>query len=177
MPLPSEIEGERVRLRPPTAFDADVIFASYAQDPLVCRFLVWKPHASVDATREFIASCIAAWQQAERRPYVITEKASPAAIGMIEARLQGSTVDLGYVLARAHWGKGLMADAIATLAQACLAQPALFRVQASCDTENVQSQKVLEKVGFRREGTLERWIVLPNLSSEPRACFMFARTR
>jgi [ribosomal protein S5]-alanine N-acetyltransferase len=172
--LPEQIEGERVRLRRPVATDAEAIFSSYTQDPLVCRFLVWRPHKSITTTREFIASCVDAWKLDTRRPYVITEKPSSAAIGMIEARMQGSTVDVGYVLARSHWGKGLMPEAITALAEASLAVPRFFRVQAFCDVENSQSQRALEKAGLRCEGRLERWVVHPNVSPEPRACLMYA---
>jgi RimJ/RimL family protein N-acetyltransferase len=174
MALPEQIEGERVRLRRPVATDAEAIFSSYTQDPLVCRFLVWRPHKSITTTQEFIGSCIDAWKLDTRRPYVIAEKPSSAAIGMIEARMQSSMVDVGYVLARSHWGKGLMAEAITALAKASLAVPHFFRVQAFCDVENSQSQRALEKAGLRREGRLERWVVHPNISSEPRACFMYA---
>ena|SRR5436190_9869951 len=174
MALPEQIEGGRVRLRRPVATDAEAIFWSYTQDPLVCRFLLWRPHKSIATTQEFITSCIDAWKSDTRRPYVIAEKPSSSAIGMIEARVQGSTVDVGYVLARSHWGKGLMAEAIAALAKASLAVPRFFRIQAFCDVENSQSQRALEKAGLRREGRLERWVVHPNVSPEPRACFMYA---
>jgi RimJ/RimL family protein N-acetyltransferase len=80
MALPEQIEGERVRLRRPVATDAEAIFSSYTQDPLVCRFLVWRPHKSITNTREFIASCIDAWTLDTRRPYVIAEKPSSAAL-------------------------------------------------------------------------------------------------
>jgi ribosomal-protein-alanine N-acetyltransferase len=177
MPLPEQIEGRRVHLRRPAASDAEVIFSAYAQDALVCRFLLWQPHKSIATTREFITSCIEAWKSDMRRPYVITEEPSSDAVGMIEARIQGSTVDLGYVLARSRWGRGLMAEAIAALAKASLAVPRFFRVQAFCDAENGRSQRALEKAGLRREGRLERWIVHPNVSPEPRACFMYARVK
>src|SRR4051812_18522070 len=177
MALPENIEGERVRLRRPAASDAEAIFSSYAQDALVCRFLVWQPHKSIGTTREFIASCVEAWKADARRPYVITEKPSPTAIGMIEARIQIATVELGYVLARSHWGRGLMAEAVAAVAKASLALPRFFRVQAFCDAENFQSQRALEKAGLRREGRLERWAIHPNVSPEPRACFMYAMVR
>ena len=174
MHLPDAIDGQRIRLRRPLTSDADVIFESYTQDALVCRFLVWQPHKSVSVTHDFIASCIEAWKSDARRPYMLTEKPSSIAIGMIDARIQGTTVDVGYVLSRSHWGKGLMTDAIEALAKAALALPRFFRVQAFCDAENAQSQRALEKAGMKREGRLERWVVHPNVSQEPRACFMYA---
>ena len=176
-PLPERIDAQRLRLRSPVIDDAKVIFESYAQDPLVCRYMIWAPHESEVVTRAFIASCIEAWAAGVRLPYVITHRESGEVIGMLESRLLGTTVDIGYVLARAHWGQGYMPEAIRALAAACLGDPGLYRVQATCDTENVASQRALEKAGFEREGRLARYIVHPNVSPEPRACFMYARCR
>jgi ribosomal-protein-alanine N-acetyltransferase len=176
-PLPEQIHGQRVTLRRPVPADAAAIFRAYAQDAQVCRYLLWRPHASEAVSRDWIAFCIEAWKAGAPLPYVIAEPGSTSAIGMIEARLQGTTVDLGYVLARTHWGKGLMREAIHVLAETALAQPQFFRVQATCDTENVQSQRALEKAGFKREGRLERWLVPINIATEPRPSFMYARVR
>ncbi len=175
--LPETIDTARLRLRRPEVADAASLFHSYTQDPQVCRFMIWAPHASEDTTREFIASCIAAWEAQQCLPYVIAEQGSDLAVGMIEARMQGSTVDIGYVLARSQWGRGLMPEAIGSLASAALSRDEVFRVQATCDTENIASQRALEKSGFVREGRLERFTIHPNISSEPRACFMYARCR
>jgi RimJ/RimL family protein N-acetyltransferase len=179
-PLPDQIDTEHIRLRQPEIADAHSIFEAYAQDPEVCRFMIWTPHTSELATREFIESCIAAWQTESRRPYVITGRDDNIAIGMIEARIYGitgTTVDVGYVLARSHWGKGLMPEAITALADIALVNASIYRVQASCDTDNIPSQRALEKSGFKREGRLERYTVHPNISSEPRACFMYGLCR
>ena len=174
--LPEHLETKRLVLRPPIESDTTDIFRAYTQDPLVCRFMVWKPHLVEAETQAFIASCIAAWGEGVRRPYVITESGSSTAIGMLEARIQDYTVDFGYVLARAHWGKAYMPEAVLALANAALERD-FFRVQASCDVENHQSQRTLEKAGFAREGRLDRYIVHPNISTEPRACFMYAQIR
>ena len=175
--LPPTIDTPRLRLREPRGSDAAGIFSAYAQDPAVCRFMIWKPHASEAASDEFIAWCIAAWQGGACRPYVITRSESELPIGTIDARLQGTTVDIGYVLARPQWGHGLMPEAIRALADAALADPGIFRVQAACDVENIPSQRALEKSGFVRERRLERFMVHPNMSPEPRACLMYASCR
>jgi [ribosomal protein S5]-alanine N-acetyltransferase len=157
--------------------DASAIFRAYAQDSEVCRYMIWAPHTSEAVTRGFIQACIDAWSAGIRFPYVVTLNNADAAVGMIEARPVGSTVDIGYVLERASWGKCLMPEAIRGLTATALAEPGVFRVQATCDTENVPSQRALEKAGFTREGRLERYTVHPNLSPEPRACFMYATCR
>lgn len=175
--LPEELSTSRLCLRSPVSSDAESIFASYAQDPQVCRFMVWSAHTSVAQTQEFIDSCIHGWKIGERLAFVITEKGSSVAIGMLEARVRGSTIDVGYVLARAHWGKGFMPEAIESLTGAALGNSATFRIQAFCDTANIPSQRALEKSGFTREGRLDRYAVHPNISPEPSACFMYAKCR
>jgi [ribosomal protein S5]-alanine N-acetyltransferase len=175
--LPDQINTERLRLRQPAVADVRSIFNAYTQDQEVCRFMVWVPHDSEAVTREFIESCIEGWEAGSRLPYVITERDSNFAIGMIEARMLGTTVDIGYVLAKPYWGKGFMPEAISALACTSLASLGIYRIQATCDTENVPSQRALEKSGFIREGRLERYTMHPNISSEPRACFMYARCR
>ena len=177
LPLPQTLNTSRLRLRCPVASDASVIFHSYTQDPEVCRFMICRPHAAESVTEEFIASCSEEWKTGTRLPYVITELHSNVAIGMLEARIQGTPVDIGYVLARSHWGIGFMPEAIQALTDVALQSSNVFRVQATCDTENTPSQRALEKSGFSREGRLERHTVHPNISSEPRACFMYARCR
>jgi RimJ/RimL family protein N-acetyltransferase len=167
----------RLRLRAPASTDAAAIFASYAQDPAVCRYMVWTPHASVQVTQAFLAACAEAWASGSRLPYVITRRDDDTAIGMLEARPMGATIDIGYVLARAHWGRGFTPEAIRHMADLALASPALFRIQASCDVDNVASQRALEKSGFVREGRLDRCTLHPNISPEPRPCFMYARCR
>jgi len=175
--LPEIIETARLRLRPPIDADAQVIFCAYTQDPQVCRYMIWSPHDSVQVTRSFIGECLEAWKDGARMPYVITLRDSRDPIGMIEARMQNTTVDIGYVLARPRWGNGLMPEAIRALGAAALSHARIFRVQAFCDVENIASQRALEKAGFLREGRLERYMVHPNLSPDPRPCFMYAKCR
>lgn len=175
--LPEQIDTRRLRLRVPRAEDAAAIFAAYAQDPEVCRFMVWAPHDDLEVTRQFIGRCLQGWAAGTPLPWVIEDPATRDAIGMLEARVQSTTIDMGYVLARSRWGSGLMPEAIGAVADACLARPEVYRVQAVCDVENRASARALEKSGFLKEGRLERYGIHPNVSPEPRAVFMYARVR
>ena len=70
-----------------------------------------------------------------------------------------------------------MSEAVRLLVTWAMQQSPIFRVRAVCDTANLASARVLEKAGLEREGILRRWIVHPNISSEPRDCFVYARVR
>jgi [ribosomal protein S5]-alanine N-acetyltransferase len=176
--LPAELATQRLLLRAPLPADAREIFTGYAQIAEVSRFMMWRPHASLAVTEAYIAQCIAAFENGVRLPYVLAKRGEPAvAIGMLEARPAGHIVELGYVLAPRHWGAGLMPEAVAALSATVLADPACFRVQAFCDVENLQSQRALDKAGFTREARLARFAIHPNVSEEPRPCYMYARCR
>lgn len=173
--LPAMFETTRLLARLPVRADAPLIFDAYASNPAVSRYMLWRPHVNVCTTEAFIFECIAAVEAGARFPYVLAERQAPeAVIGMLEARPLAHKVDLGYVLSPAVWRRGFMSEAIRSLTSLALGQPEIFRVQAFCDVENVPSQRTLEKSGFSREGRHERFLVHPNVSSEPRPCYMYA---
>ncbi|MEC5398761.1 GNAT family N-acetyltransferase [Uliginosibacterium sp. H1] len=176
--LPDLLTTRRLILRAPRMDDAATLFQRYTQDAAVARYMVWRPHTALSQAEGFLAGCLQDWDTGKRQAYVLALAETPQeAIGMVDARPAGGTVDLGYVLARSHWGAGLMPEAVEAVAAAALVRPGGFRVQATCDVDNRASARTLEKAGFSREGRLERLTVHPDLGSEPRACFMYARCR
>jgi len=172
--LPAEIETERLRLRQPIAADAETIFRAYAQDPEVTRYLIWKPHTHIEITKDFLADCENRWATRTGFPYAITLKEQNDPIGMIDLRPNSHRVEFGFVLARAHWGKGLMPEAISTIARASLGIASIYRLEASCDAENKRSARAMEKAGLSFEGVLRRYIVHPNISAQPRDSLLYA---
>ena len=61
---------------------------------------------------------------------------------------------MGYVLDEAAWGNGYSTEAAHAVLQWAFDTLDLNRVQAETDTRNAASARVLEKLGFLREGTL-----------------------
>ncbi|NYE60178.1 RimJ/RimL family protein N-acetyltransferase [Duganella sp. 1224] len=140
--------------------------------------MTWRPHTRLAQTESFIAYCMEEWAENRSRAYLLVPHDNhDVPIGMLEARLQPRTIDIGYVLHRRHWGRGLVPEAVAVFSALALSLPAYFRIQATCDTENLVSARTLEKAGFVREGRLERHALIPNLSDTPRASFMYARCK
>jgi RimJ/RimL family protein N-acetyltransferase len=174
---PEAFETRRLACRRTRAGDAPAIFAAYAADPEVTRFLVWRPHPHVDSLDEYLRTQIEAWDRGTSFRYEICLKGSDLPIGAIDLRPEAWRISFGYVLARKHWGQGLMAEALGCLVNSSLAQPDIFGAFAFCDVENLGSARVMEKAGMTREGILRRWHVCPSIGPEPRDCFIFARTR
>lgn len=176
--VPESVETERLILRAPALSDAQQLFDSYTSDARVTRFLSWQPHASIEETEAYLATCLTRWATAPGSPYFIEMKASPGkAIGAIEMRCHATRVSFGFVLSRYYWGQGLMPEALRALSDWALRQTQIWRASAACDVENVASARVMEKAGMAFEGILRRAVLAPNMSSEPRDCRLYARVR
>jgi RimJ/RimL family protein N-acetyltransferase len=68
--------------------------------------------------------------------------------------------ELGVGLAHAYWGQGLAARATRTLLDHAFRTMSLHRLEADVDAENGAAIRLLENLGFEREGVLrERWLV------------------
>ena len=61
---------------------------------------------------------------------------------------------LGYAIARSHWGQGLVPEAARAVIQWGFEAYGLAKIYASADPRNKRSQRVMEKLGMRREGVL-----------------------
>jgi len=171
---PEIIETPRLTLRPPVMADAEAIFTGYAQDAEVTKYMIWRPHMDIEETRDFIRRCVLGWEENSAYPWIITRKEDGRLIGMIESRIKVYSMDIGYVLARAHWGQGYTLEAARPIVNWGLEQGGIFRVWALCDIDNLASARVMEKIGMQREGILRRWSLHPNVSDEPRDVYCYS---
>lgn len=177
MKAPDTIQTPRLVLRRPRPEDAEAIFARYASDPEVTRYVGWPVHASVEDTRQFLAFAAAEWEHWPAGPYLVHARAGGTLLGgtglAFETTQRAMT---GYVLARDAWGRGYATEALQAmtdLAPSC----GVRRLYAICHTEHAASSRVLEKGGFTREGVLRRHSIFPNLSADdPADVFCYAVT-
>ena len=177
MNAPELLHSARLSLHKPSEDDASILFGSYVRDERVTRYLMWRPHRTIADSEGIIQHFLHGWSTGSEFCWFLFTRSDHELIGSIAARVKQHRVELGYVLARSFWGRGLMLEAISVVVQWAFTQPALFRVGALCDTENHASARVLEKAGFEREGILLRWAVHPNISDVPRDCYSYAKIR
>jgi len=150
------------------------MFDAYTSDPAVTRFLTWTTHENVERAHTFLRRCDAVWTDGSAYPWVIT--VDGRLIGAIEVRLDGHRAEIGYAIARTAWGQGFTTEAARAVVEWTLTQPAVRRVWAYTDVENVASARVLEKVGMSREGKVRQWYV-PTGFGVPRDCWMYGRVK
>ena len=174
---PEVLKTERLRICRLRLSDADRLFEGWAQDPRVTRYLIWKPHKTIEESIAHATRCEEAWENGKRYTWILQDPESEEALGSISAHPAGHRVGLGYLLKPSAWGKGLMTEAVSKLSRWFLEQPDIHRVWAVCDFENAGSARVLERAGFEFEGLLRRWEVHPNVGQEPRDALCFSIIR
>ena len=93
----------------------------------------------------------------ELKPFIV-EKKDGSKIGFV-ARLKelwGGQMEIGYVLVPTERGKGYCSEAVKIMVDYLFLSMDIVRIQAHTDVRNTASQKVLEKAGFKKEGTIRK---------------------
>ena len=139
----------RLRLRTRRIDDAEALYPTLSDADL----MTWwsrAPIGSVEEVRSYFARHDDAW-----RCWVITLAGADTAIGWVAAgeKRQGGVSELGYLLAREHWGRGIASEAVSAVIDRLFAE-GQRRVFADTDPDNAPSIALLERLGFQREGLL-----------------------
>ena len=74
----------------------------------------------------------------------------------LELNTQSRSAMLGYAIGRPWWGQGIATEAAQSVMEWSVINFALTQVWASTDVRHVRSQRVLEKLGMRRERIIPR---------------------
>lgn len=112
------------------------------------------PYTEQDG-KEYISSMLVA---NENDAFAFAVTTDGKAIGSISAFRQGNihrqTVELGYYIAEEYWRKGIMTEAVKQFCDYIFTHTDIIRIYAEPFASNIASCRVLEKAGFKCEGTL-----------------------
>ena len=155
------LDGERVRLRAYRDDDIGAIYAAYS-DPKVMRYWSYPPwtersqaEAYLKRDRDYTGDDMLAWAIASHEDDTLIGTVTLLGIDRAQGR-----ADVGYALAAAHWGHGYAQEAVRLALAHAFDALQLRRIEADVDPRNAGSCKLLERLGFKREGLLrERWLV------------------
>jgi RimJ/RimL family protein N-acetyltransferase len=174
---PEMITTARLVLRRPKSSDATAKY-EYGSDPEVARYMDWARHTSLSDTVAFVERAASSWRSGDEYTWTITVKPEDRAVGSVACRVRGHAADLGYVLAREHWGRGYATEAAKAVFEWAATLEGVWRIWATCDVENAASVRVLEKIGMSREAVLRRSAIRPNLApGVPRDAFVYSWIR
>lgn len=149
------IETERLVLRGWRESDLDNGFATMMADEEVARFLSgdMRAKARSDAWRD-MALFVGHWALRGYGLFAVEEKATGAFVGRVGAWQPECWVgfELGWALARPHWGKGYAFEAARAAGDWIFAQFPLDEIVSLIHAENVRSQHLAHRLGMRVRG-------------------------
>jgi RimJ/RimL family protein N-acetyltransferase len=155
LPTPT-LHTARLRLRPFDDPDATDLFALHSS-AYVLRYWDAPPWGERVRAERFITACRQMAEQGTGARLAVDRVCDGAFIGWCSLNRWNPdyrSASLGYCFDHAAWGRGYATEAARALLRWAFDTLDLNRVQAETDTRNVASARVLEKLGFRREGTL-----------------------
>lgn len=156
------IETKRLYVRPVEEADASDLHSIYADERVVMGNSVIKPFLSVDETLHFLHSVPLAYQQRKQpQGMVLEQKDTGIVIGSMDIEtIFKDTGEIGYMLAYAYWNQGYMEEALEALIYIGFNDCGYHRIQAEYDPVNKASGRVLEKLGFVKEGMRRQAMML-----------------
>jgi RimJ/RimL family protein N-acetyltransferase len=148
------IATERLVLRRFRAADAETL-AAYRSDPQVARYQSWTAPVTIEDARVIVESMELGdpdrpgWFQ-----YAVERTEDHTLIGDVGVGLDDNRrqAELGFSLASAYQGRGYATEAVRAVLDHLFRVRGLHKVSAECDLRNTASARLLERVGFVREG-------------------------
>lgn len=152
------LETERLILRKMVLNDAEAVFA-YASNSEVSRYTLWETHRSIEDSRAFLEFATQKYENGGEPDWGIVYRGNGClvgACGLVNWEAEHARAEVGFVLSREYWGRGLMSEAVRAILRFGFERMNLNRIEARCIAENAASARVMEKAGMFYEGTLRQ---------------------
>ncbi|ABN52674.1 MAG TPA: N-acetyltransferase [Hungateiclostridium thermocellum] len=116
------------------------------------------PHKSIEEIHSFLEVVSAEWQKKEPSYYEFAIVYDSVHIGAVcvylnEDRTEG---ELGWILNKKYWGRGFATEAALAIKSFAINQLKVKKLLARCDCRNLNSARLMEKIGLSFESKSER---------------------
>ena len=143
-------------LRPWRPSDAEAVAAA-ADNPKIAanlRNVFPSPYTLADA-EWYVNDCVAQGEARQLTRAIVIDGKAAGSIGVfVKDDVYEKSAELGYWLAREHWGQGVMTAAVRQICREAFERFDIIRIFAEPFADNLGSRRVLEKAGFTYEGTM-----------------------
>jgi len=148
------IRSSRIALRP--VFEGDVpAIAEACSDPEIGRYIPIIPHPyTVHDARAFVATAVRQWGSGTGDALVIEDADTGRLLGMVAVRPRDGE-SVGYWVRREARGRGIATEALMLGVRWARESHGVTQLWLTAHPQNVASQRVAEKAGFRRTGIVD----------------------
>ena len=151
----STLFTDRLILRKLTVNDANDMF-EYAKDPELAGMGLWLPFKDMEECVKDLAQNVADYEDGKLISWAMELRDNGKMIGrcgLVDQSFFHSRADISYAMNRNYWGEGLMSEAMKEVVRYSFETLELNRLGAGVLPENIASIRILEKLGFKYEGT------------------------
>lgn len=154
------IETERLILRRFEPSDAPAMFANWASDGEVTKFLTWPAHTDVSVTEGILGEWIPQYKKDDYYNWAIVLKEHGSQpIGNINVAHWSEdreAPEIGYCMGRRWWHRGIMTEALGAVLDFLFERVGVEQIVALHDTNNPHSGGVMRKCGMVFDGVQEK---------------------
>ena len=141
------LQTPRVTVRPITAMDLDALFAVYS-DPEVMRYTSDPPFDDPALMQQFWASVQQGYASGAYYELAL-EHRRDGTCSLHSFDTEQSAAEVGFLLQRAYWRQGLMAEALGVLLGFCFDTLRFQTIYADVDAPNAPSRALISRLGFQ----------------------------
>jgi len=157
--IKTELPGKKVRLRIVKPSDAEAIYRNIKDKAMV----QWTSHIPHPYPRpladQYMRLCRRLWRVGAQYTFSVFSKETGELVGLTGLmRVNGKhkNAELGYWVGKKYWNRGYATEAVGLILQFGFKQLKLERIYAGTYDKNMPSQKVLQRCGFKHEGTMRK---------------------
>jgi len=159
------ITTKRLILRPFTHYDLQA-FTAYRNQPEVARYQSWSAYTHDDALAFFAVQEQLAFDTDESWFQIAVEgRAEGHLIGDVAVHFfdEGRQGEIGVTFGTESGGKGYAQEAVARVVELLFDTCGKHRLVATVDARNIRAQRLVERLGFRREGVYRQNVFFKGL--------------
>ena len=147
------VDTARLRLRPPQASDAEPLREIHEDPEVIEHVLFGAPPGGITVAWRHVAMMIGHWHLRGYGQWTIVEKTGGQVVGRVGLwNPEGwPGIELGWIIRRSLWGKGLATEAAGTALQWAWDNVETDHIISIIQPDNVRSIRVADKIGERFE--------------------------
>ena len=152
----------KIKLRRILKTDIDDVY-EYASDPATSEYLLWSPHPNKSYTKKYLDHLDKKYRRGEFYDWGIEYDGKMiGTCGFTSFSIENNSAEIGYVLNKAFWGKGIAARVARMVMEYGFLELGLNRIEAKYMVENDSSSRVMEKCLMTSEGVLRSAVYSKN---------------
>lgn len=156
------LETNRLIIRPMQSTDVQDLY-EISSNPKVTKFLTYETHGSIEETKSTVDNIfLNRPEKGLYEAYVIVYKENNKMIGCCDYINRNHVITIGYQLNEDYWNQGIMSEALDAVIKQAFKLEGIERIFIEHDPNNIGSQKVIEKAGFKKIGLARKAIPLAN---------------